>query len=136
MSDAPRNPTPTTEQLPGSGRLDRARRLRRDMTPAERLLWGALRDRRNVGLKFRRQVPMSRFILDFFDAAHKLVLEVDGPVHEDRVGYDLARDWELRRRGLTVLRFSNEEVLDDVEAVARGVAEFVRRLEAEQGGRR
>jgi len=136
MPDAPRTPTPISEQLPYSGRLDRARRLRREMTPAERLLWAALRDRRNVGLKFRRQVPMGPFILDFFDAEHKLVLEVDGPVHEHRVGYDGGRDRELRRRGLTILRFSNDEVLGDVEAVARGVAAFLRRLEAERGGRR
>ncbi|WP_165068532.1 endonuclease domain-containing protein [Paludisphaera rhizosphaerae] len=136
MPDAPRNPTLIPEQPPCSGPLDRARRLRRDMTPAERLLWAALRDRRNIGLKFRRQVPMGPFILDFFDAEHKLALEVDGPVHEDRVEYDFARDSELRRRGLTILRFSNEEVLGDVDAVARGVAAYVQRLEAELGGRR
>jgi very-short-patch-repair endonuclease len=55
-----------------------ARRLRRDMTIPERKLWQALRTRRAPGLHFRRQVPMGSFILDFFDAAHKLAVEVDG----------------------------------------------------------
>ncbi len=100
------------------------------MTPAERLLWAALRSRRCDGLKFRRQVPMGPFVLDFFDASHKLVLEIDGDYHEHVAESDMARQRELERRGLTVLRYTNEDVMIDVDAVTRGIVAFVRQMDA------
>ncbi|WP_390625362.1 endonuclease domain-containing protein [Paludisphaera soli] len=111
-----------------------ARRLRREMTKPELKLWLALRGRRCAGLKFRRQVPMGPFFLDFFEAAHKLAVEVDGRSHDDRGAYDRARQLELERRGLTVLRISNDEVLEDVERVVDGIVALTHRL-AQGGGR-
>lgn len=127
-----RQPPPTHETGPVRI-VDRARRLRRDQTPAERLLRAALRSRRCDGLKFRRQVPMGPFVLDSFDASHKLVLEIDGPYHDHVAESDLTRERDLERRGLTVLRFTNEDVTSDVEAVTRRIVGFVRRLDADRG---
>ena len=127
---------PKRERRAGNpdGPLAFARRLRRDMTMPERLLWQALRSRRCAGLKFRRQVPMSGFVLDFFDPEHKLVVEVDGLSHDGRGEPDRARQRELERRGLTVIRVSNDEVLRDVAEVVEGIASCASRLRAAAAG--
>lgn len=96
----------------GRGAVEMARHLRRVMTPEERLLWGWLRDRRAHGLKFRRQAPFEGYILDFYCAEMRLVVEVDGGVHREpgQRARDELRDRVLAERGLQVLRVSNEEV--------------------------
>ena len=81
----------------------RSRQLRREMTDAERMLWEALRERRLDGLRFRRQQVIDGFIADFFCSEAGLVVEVDGAVHHQQQGYDLARDQLLSARGLRVL---------------------------------
>src|SRR5438874_3505827 len=90
----------------------RARELRRVSTPAERRLWECLRDRRLHGLKFRRQQPLYGYIVDFYCAERRLVVELDGAVHQDpeQQSYDEYRTRQLHERGLTVLRFRNGEV--------------------------
>ena len=95
----------------------RARSLRKDMTDAERRIWFALRDRRFAGWKFRRQVPFDQYILDFvcFDA--KLVIEVDGGQHDERAEYDARRSAHLEKSAFRVLRFWNNEVLQNLEGV-------------------
>jgi very-short-patch-repair endonuclease len=103
-------------------KADRARQLRRDMTPAERVLWERLRARRCAGLKFRRQQVIRGFIVDFYCEEHGLVVEIDGPVHQLRHAADRERDGVLRGLGLEVARFSNEEVVEHVEAVCRAIA--------------
>ena len=105
---------------------ERARELRRDMTPAERVLWGRLRNRQLEGLKFRRQHPLGRFIVDFCCAQHRLIVEVDGGVHRNQREYDEARTQVLQAYGYRVLRFSNEAVLGDVDAVLEVIAEVAR----------
>ena len=97
----------------------RARELRQEMTPAERALWERLRNRRLGGLKFRRQHPLGRFIADFYCASHRLIIELDGPVHKAQRDYDAARAEHLRERGYRILRFSNEQVLNDIEKVLK-----------------
>jgi very-short-patch-repair endonuclease len=94
----------------------RARELRRTLTPGERLLWQALRNRRFLGLKFRVQHPLGPFIADFYCAARRLAVEVDGAVHRDPVvhGHDQARDAWLRARGVRVLRLSAKLVEQDL----------------------
>ena len=88
---------------------ERAKTLRRAMTQPERTLWAMLR-RDQLGLRFRRQHPIGPYILDFYCAAARLCVEVDGPSHAERVDYDQRRtDW-LAKEGLRVLRFSAEEV--------------------------
>ncbi|MFZ5670654.1 MAG: endonuclease domain-containing protein [Pseudomonadota bacterium] len=88
-----------------------ARKMRREPVANERALWKLLRDRRLEGLKFRRQVPIGRYIADFVCFQHRLIVEADGPTHEDSV-HDQTRDAWLRSEGFRVLRFPNREIED------------------------
>ena len=97
--------------------IRRARELRENSTDAERLLWFELRDRKLMGLKFRRQRPMGPYILDFLCIERKFVIELDGGQHQQRTEYDGRRTRWLRSQGYTVLRFWNNEVLEDIDAV-------------------
>ncbi|HEV7436584.1 MAG TPA: endonuclease domain-containing protein [Pseudorhizobium sp.] len=94
----------------------RARGMRRDPTRAEDMLWEALRDRRLDGAKFRRQVPLERYILDFVCFERRLIVEVDGWQHADNRA-DGIRDTFFRSQGFRVLRFWNEEVEENINAV-------------------
>jgi very-short-patch-repair endonuclease len=108
-------------KVAGTEALARVRQLRREMTPAEKLLWGRLRGRRLEGFKFRSQVWLGTFIADFFCWEAKLVVEVDGAQHAERRGYDAARTRRLERDGYMVLRFWNNEVLQDLVAVLAAI---------------
>ncbi|WP_309379135.1 endonuclease domain-containing protein [Paludisphaera borealis] len=101
--------------------IQRARRLRREMTAPERRLWRALRDHRVRGEKFRRQAPVGRFIVDFLHAVSGVVIELDGRSHDDRFEHDAARQLWLEGRGYHVLRIANDDVLDDIEAVVDAI---------------
>jgi very-short-patch-repair endonuclease len=96
--------------------LKRAKRLRREMTPQERLLWGQLRDKRLGGFKFRDQQPIGPFIGDFVCQYRKLVVEADGSQHADS-DHDAHRDAYLKSRGYKVLRFWNNEITGNLNAV-------------------
>jgi 2-isopropylmalate synthase len=96
--------------------VTRARALRVDLTKAERKLWYALRDRRFAGYKFRRQVPIGPYIADFICYSAGLVIEVDGGQHAGSVG-DARRDRWFAGNGFRVLRFWNNEVLQNLEGV-------------------
>ena len=109
--------TPQTDHM-----KNRARRLRRDSTFPERLLWSRLRGRRLAGLKFRRQHPVGRFIVDFYCDEHRLAVELDGQSHNDRAAHDAARSAWLEQQGVRVLRFHNDDVLEDVEPVLAAIA--------------
>jgi len=101
----------------------RARELRSAMTDAERALWQALR-RRRLGARFRRQVPLGPYIVDFACLEQKLAVEVDGGQHAESE-YDAGRDAWLRAHGFRVLRFWNNEVLANLEGVATVIYEAV-----------
>jgi very-short-patch-repair endonuclease len=90
-----------------------ARRLRRDMTNAEAMLWKVLRGSQLDGVKFRRQAPVGPYIADFFCFRHRLIIELDGPPHDsdERKGRDAARDAWLRDQGFRVLRFPNDLII-------------------------
>ena len=96
-----------------------ARRMRKDLTEAELKLWNALRGHRLMGLSFRRQMPISGYIVDFACPTHKLIVELDGSQHADdgAAAYDARRTDALTARGWTVLRFWNDEVLKDIDNV-------------------
>jgi very-short-patch-repair endonuclease len=96
-----------------------ARASRKGATEAEDLLWQHLRNRQLDGSKFRRQHPLAGFVADFFCFEAKLVIEVDGSYHDEteQKDYDEGRAYELAELGLTVLRFRNEEVLQDTAGV-------------------
>ena len=100
----------------------RARQLRRDGTLPERILWRVLRGGRLAGLKFRRQYPIGPFVVDFYCHSVGLVVEVDGMSHDNRREEDDRRTEYLRQQGLRVFRVINDDVLEDSEAVARGIA--------------
>jgi very-short-patch-repair endonuclease len=93
--------------------------MRRAMTPAELKLWNALRAHRLSGLSFRRQMPIAGYIVDFACPTHKLIVEVDGSQHghEDVAARDDARSRSLEALGFTLLRFWNDDVLRDIDAV-------------------
>jgi very-short-patch-repair endonuclease len=98
-----------------------ARRLRRDQTDAERKLWFRLRDRRLGGLKFRRQMPVGRFVVDFCREAARLIIEVDGGQHGERLEQDADRTRILEAMGYLVLRFWNNDVLQNIDGVAETI---------------
>lgn len=102
-----------------NGQRDRARRLRRDRTPAERKLWHVLTVHRFHGLHVRRQAPVGRYIVDFVCHEARLVIEVDGAQHgfEVRSAADAARDTWLEQQGYRVLRFWNGQVLNEFDSV-------------------
>ncbi|MFZ1369585.1 MAG: tryptophan synthase subunit alpha, partial [Ferruginibacter sp.] len=98
-----------------------ARSLRQSQTKAEKILWEALRNNQVCNLKFRRQHPFDNYILDFYNHKMKLAIEVDGEVHNDPevAVYDKIRARNLQDKGLTVLRFSNNEVENNLKAVLK-----------------
>ena len=97
-------------------KLRRARELRRELTIAERRVWEMLRNRRMLNLKFRRQHVVAGFIVDFYCAELRLVLEIDGSGHAIKMqsDYDTARTACLESRGLKVLRISNDSLREEI----------------------
>jgi len=93
------------------------REMHREPTPAEDELWEALRGRRLDGLRFRRQHPVGRFVLDFYCPIHKLVVEVDGDVHDSQQDHDAERTAVIEAHGYRVMRSRNEEVMQNLPAV-------------------
>lgn len=110
------------------GMLDRAKGMRREMTRHERILWDALRRNQLDGYHFRRQQVIDGYIVDFYCHAASLVVETDGPIHDQQRGYDEERDERLARRGLLILRVRNEEIERDLA----GVLERIRKACGEQ----
>ncbi|HSF86166.1 MAG TPA: DUF559 domain-containing protein [Acidimicrobiia bacterium] len=112
--------TPSTETY------ERARRLRRSMTPAEVAVWNRLR-RRQLGVRFRRQHPIGPYIVDFACVSARLVVELDGEPHaQDDGGYDLSRSAYLEARGYRVVRFENDWVFEDLDGVIAMISAVVR----------
>ena len=112
---------PVKNIIPGQkiepAKLQRARELRRDMTPAERILWQALRGDKLDGLHFRRQQIIAGYIVDFYCHAASLIVELDGEVHLQQQEYDKERDRALTGMGLSVLRFPNQDIMRDLPGV-------------------
>ncbi|MBS3791153.1 endonuclease domain-containing protein [Candidatus Bipolaricaulota bacterium] len=108
-------------------RQELAKELRKNQTNAEKLLWSKLRDEQLEGVKFRRQQPIGDYIVDFVTFDLDLVIEVDGGQHlDDEI--DEQRDKWLEGEGFTVIRFWNNQVLNDTRAVLREIrSEIVKR---------
>ena len=94
-----------------------ARGLRKQPTKAEDILWRSLRGSRFHGAKFRRQVPFDRFVADFYCHAARLVVELDGKQHDWFADCDAGRTRVSESRGVSVIRFANVEVENDLDAV-------------------
>jgi very-short-patch-repair endonuclease len=110
-----------------AGKLTRARELRSDQTEAESCLWSLLRNRQMYGFKFRRQHQFGDYIADFYCHEAQLVIECDGSIHQTNENWqhDQARDAYMVGQGLRVLRFKNEDVLNNTGEVLRKIAEFL-----------
>ncbi len=98
-------------------KLQRAKELRRKMMKAERILWSHLRTNKMGGFHFRRQQIIDGFIVDFYCHAASLVIEVDGGIHQKQKEYDEERDRVISAHQLRVLRFTNDEVEQELDAV-------------------
>lgn len=99
-----------------------ARQKRHEPTQAEDVLWQRLRNRQIDGAKFRRQHAIERFIVDFYCSAARLVIEVDGSIHDYTPEEDAARQAYLESLGLRVVRFSNVQVRDEINYVLRTIS--------------
>ena len=102
-----------------------ARSMRREPTEAEDRLWQELRGRRLDKIKFRRQLPIGRYVADFVCAEAKLIVEIDGSQHAES-RHDQERDAALKARGFRVLRFWNDDVLKELDAVCDTIIAYVR----------
>ena len=101
---------------------ERARELRKDMTPAEKKLWQHLSDGQLDGAHFRKQHAVGTYIVDFFCAKSKLVVEVDGDSHAEQVEYDAKRtQWLNEEKHYRVIRFANREVFRNIEGVLEAI---------------
>jgi len=105
-----------------------ARDLRHEMTPAETILWNAIRGRRLSGLKFRRQHPIGPFVLDLFCVEHQLAIEIDGGVHLTihQIARDAERTQFLNEHRVHVLRFNNDEIEKQLASVLKRIVEAIR----------
>ena len=105
--------------------VDLAKRLRRKMTPCEKALWQRLKTKKMAGLKFRRQHPIRFYIADFYCHEARLVIEVDGPIHDSigRREHDQQRDGVMEDFGIMILRFSNEEIRYHLQKVLKKIEE-------------
>ena len=101
----------------------RAKLLRKKCTPAEKNLWKMVRNRKMLGLKFRRQHPLVKYIADFYCHEALLVIELDGSVHDSEISmrYDANRDKIITDLGITVLRFKNEVVFSNPEQIEKEI---------------
>jgi len=106
---------------------EHSRELRRLQTIAEKHAWYLLRDRRTPGLKFRRQVPIDDFIVDFYCDELKLIVEIDGDVHEREVkaGRDQTRDEKLHKLGYTILRFHKSVIINNPDVLIENIRNLV-----------
>ena len=107
---------------------DASRDLRSNMTEAEQLLWSRVRKKQLLGVQFYRQKPIGGYIVDFYAPAAKVVIEVDGGQHyePENLKKDEERDRYLEENGLTVMRFSNLQVLKETDAVVDKILEVIR----------
>jgi len=130
---------PTRDIFYGAGTdtIRTASILRKNTTLAEKILWKKLRDRKLFPVKFRRQHPVDIFIVDFYCHQIKLVIEIDGEIHESDGAkeYDSSRQSILESLGLTVIRFTNHEVIFEMNSVLSRIQHYISKLTPLQGGR-
>jgi very-short-patch-repair endonuclease len=119
---------PVKNIIPGqtvtNEKLQRAKELRRETTPAEKILWHELRGNK-LGVHFRRQQVIAGFIVDFYCYKAGLVIEVDGDIHDLQKEEDARGEKVLSEMGLRVVRFGNEEVVRDLSAAVRKTRELI-----------
>ena len=120
------------ENLHGNAKpsvYENAKGLRQGQTKAEELLWKNLRARKFINLKFRRQHPFENFVLDFYCHEEKLCIEADGSIHNEKevMENDQNRTRLLNENGITVLRFTNHEIINNIDAVLSKIINHINR---------
>jgi len=105
--------------------LENARALRKNMTQAEKILWEKLNRKQFEGLKFRRQHPINQFIADFYCHEIKLAIELDGEIHNYQKEYDIGRTFEIEKYGIRIIRFKNDEVINNLNEVLKKIRETI-----------
>jgi very-short-patch-repair endonuclease len=106
--------------------IDLAKKLRQKMTPSEKALWQRLKSQKIDGYKFRRQHPIKYYIADFYCHEARLVIEVDGPIHDriDQREHDLQRSGIIEDFGIMILRFTNDEIKYHINTVLKEIKEI------------
>jgi very-short-patch-repair endonuclease len=108
--------------------LEIAREFRKEPTKGEAILWQALRGKKLDGVKFRRQQPIGYFVVDFYNSAYRLVIEVDGPIHNNQVEADRARQDILEVLGLNILRINTEMAESNLTGVISNIRQRIEEL--------
>jgi len=111
----------------------RARNLRQNMTNAELILWNRIRNNQLLGFRFKAQHPVAGFIADFYCHKAKLVIEADGLIHQTQKEYDLDRDRVFNDLGLTVFRFTNQEIENSLDSVIQIITNFLSEFNTKKG---
>jgi len=106
--------------------IEYAREMRKNQTPSEQKLWQHLRSKRFGGIKFRCQHPIPPYIVDFFCASARLIIELDGESHEKKWQYDTKRQEFLEKQGFTVLRFWDCEVYENLAGILEVIELYCR----------
>ena len=102
---------------------ERAKKLRREMTPAEKILWKEVRANRLIGLHFRRQQIIHGYFADFYCHQHSLIVELDGGIHDLQKEYDAEREAYLLALGFRIIRFRNEEITENLKDVLQKIVD-------------
>ena len=111
--------------------FERARNLRAKMTHEEKILWEKLNNNQ-LGYRFKPQHPVDIYIADFYCHKLKLIIEVDGSSHDNKMERDQNRTSELNNFGITVIRFSNQEVLNETEKIVTTIKSVIENLKQKQ----
>ena len=106
----------------------KARKLRINCTPSETLLWSKIR-RKSLGYEFHRQVPIYKYIVDFYCHELSLAIEIDGSIHDNRHEYDIVRQRNIERYGVKFIRFDNEVIVRDIGSVIRTLIATISEIE-------
>jgi very-short-patch-repair endonuclease len=106
--------------------LETASLLRKSMTSSESLLWDKLKGKQLLGLRFRRQHLIDMFIVDFYCHTAKLVIEIDGEIHMDQIEYDDGREADIEKYNIKIIRFTNEEVNNNIEVVTQKIKSVIK----------
>ena len=101
-----------------------ARKLRQNMTPAEKIIWERIR-KKSLGIEFHRQVPVLYYIIDFYCHEIGLAIEIDGSIHEHNFLEDAERQGKLEKYGIHFLRFTNDEILNELEQVIKVIEAYI-----------
>ena len=113
--------------------VETARQFRKEPTRSEHLLWQALRGKKLDGIKFRRQQPIGIFIVDFYNSVYRLVVEVDGPIHDGQAALDHARQEVLEQLGLNILRVKAGDVEKNLPSVLAAIRSKINELKLNAG---